>query len=242
VPAVRLSSDGAMASSLAQAVPAARVEPNRSYRVSWMGRLSRRSGAASSTGQVMLVSTCPDGDKLLARHTNTRGDAFSQFDLVGTTPAARCGLEVRLSLLTPAPAGMAADFTDIRLTFADKSTPSAQPTYPLEVRDVPQPVLRFTYSGSGKVQAYVTGRWWILAVLAPSSGRVTTLAVPGWIQGRNINLDYHAHHVGEETALYEQTGDTAFRDAALRWMVLAPEAWHYETRLRRPVTVRPIAS
>jgi hypothetical protein len=52
-----------------------------------------------------------------------------------------------------------------------------------------------------------------------------SLLLPAWIQGRNINLRYHEHHVQELDDLGRTMGCTVCITYGRRWLDVAPGEW-----------------
>lgn len=227
-PALRLSSTST-STTVYQDIPAASVRPSTRYRLSVKGALVRRGAVASSSLLTSLVATCPSGARMLARSQIRWTGAPNWIDVVGTTPTARCPLRVMLTAQYPA--ATTVDLAEISLAPAEVQGTSAVPRYPVSVLDHPTLDLALTYSGTGALQAYASGRWWTLTRLAAGNRARIDYRVPGWIQGRNINLRYHEHHVQELDVLARALGCAVCKTYGRRWLDVAPGEWPRLTSL-----------
>ena len=242
--ALRITSSGRSWEALSQDVPAAKVIPNAWYRLSWRARLIHTPNVNSTSGRVGLIALCPGAaPRILSENYAVRGDKFSGFDLLVRTPVARCGLRVEIYENDWTVKGSRVDYSTVSLSLPQYASPGVTPIYPLEVLAVRAPRVQVNYTGAGWLQMWSQGRWVTVGTLPKRStaSTITSVAVPGWGQGRNIHVGYHESHVAELTTLYSRTGSTLFQQTALRWLPLAPGKWILEQQLRQSVSALAVA-
>ena len=241
--AVRITTSGRSWEALTQDVPATKVIPNAWYRLSWRARLEHTPNVNSTSGRVGVIALCPgSAPRILTENYAVRGDRFSNFDMLVRTPAAKCGLRVEIYENDWKYKGSKIAYSAVSLSLPQYGSPSVRPIYPLEVLAVRAPGIQLNYTGAGWLQMWSEGRWFTVGTLPKrnTTSTITTVAVPGWAQGRNIHLGYHEAHVAELTALYKRTGSPLYQQTGLRWLPLAPKDWSLESPLRAlvsPVTI-----
>lgn len=145
----------------------------------------------------------------------------------GWHPPQRCALRFDVTVYPDRPTVLEIDAASLSL--AEPPTPSADPTgrYPLSVVEHPGVSVQLSYTGYGRLEAWADGRWVAIGTLNPTVRRsVARVAVPGWAQGRNINLVYHEHHVYELDWFVQNTdcGDLC-RRYGRHWLDHAPAEW-----------------
>lgn len=205
-----------------QLVPAARVTPGATYRLSFSARTAIPAGKAGTSGAWTIDAVCGTRVERLNAQATIRGYNWSTFDVTVTAPAARCGLLVVLYPLRPT-IGTSVLLRGITLAQVPPRPATGVPTLGLQVLADPHPLVSVTYTGSGVLQAWRRGRWVTLRSLWTTVRPVTlTAEIPPWAQGRNVNQDYDEIHVSELYFLGTQLPDLDLMARAKRWAPLAP--------------------
>ncbi len=227
--------------AVSQTVPASRLVPGTSYRLSWRGKVVIPEGVVGTSGRATAIAYCATGNLALGDSLITRSRTFSQFDLLLKPVPAGCSVRVTLYQADASVAGTQVVFDDVTLRAAQPLRSGVVPTYPLSVVDSPHAQVELSYTGTGELQAYDNGRWHKIASLGSAGPVSRTVTIPERFTGRNLHYGYHETHVGELVSLYRRTGIDTFLETARAWAPLAPSRGALFTDLRVDVYVPPTA-
>lgn len=217
--AVSITGNGRQSQTLGQVVPASRVVPGATYRLSWRGKVSVSRGGSATSGQTLVVASCPRGERVLGANDATRSRTFAGLDLVVTAPRQRCSLHVLLRHSDWRVAGSTVTYDDVTLTRVDPLAGSARVRWPISASAPARLTIR--YVGAGELQAYDNGRWWRIVGLNSAVPATATVVVPERWTGRNIHYGYHSEHVEQLLTLHRLLGEPLFLEYAQRWRGLA---------------------
>lgn len=223
---VAIKGNGTGWQSLGQIVPAAKVTPGATYRLSWLGRTAIPTNEDGASGKVVVVAQCPSGKHTIGENNITRAKALSQLDMLVKVPAEACALQVLLYQTDWTVTNTTVYYDNVTLTPMQSTAGAVAVNWPLEMQDAPTSKVTLTTTGVGELQAYMQGRWWTVAKLSSTSPKTVTVAVAEQFTGRNLHFGYHETHVDELLSIYRRTADPVFLNYAQRWRPLAPSKNH----------------
>ena len=114
--AVAITGNGTGSQTLGQTVPASKVTPGATYRLSWRGKTAYPPGVDGTSGRVVVVAICNGVKSTIAKHNVTRAHAFAQFDMLLKVPSKACSLQVQLYQADPAVTSTTVTYDDVTLT------------------------------------------------------------------------------------------------------------------------------
>lgn len=223
--AMTVSASGARP-GLGQLIPAARLVPGATYRLTFDGKESIPARQVGTSGSYVLNAQCPSGTVALRSEGTIRGYDWSTFNVAVTMPSTRCALLVGFYPTGHTP-GTTVQIRNVSLRRVQARPSAGVPDLPLRVLASPHPTIQLSYVGSGTVQVWREGRWVDVATLpATSTPSTVTVPVPAWAQGRTVNWGYDEIHVTELYVLGTELHDADLLAVARKWAPMAPSR-HY---------------
>ena len=220
---VRTTSSGKGWEAWGQDIPATRLVPGQSYRLTFRARLTVPAGKNGTSGRVTVAAVCSSGLATLFDYGALRGKAWSSFDFMVTMPkTAGCAMRLLFYQEDWHVVGSSLDVDDVSVETPPLISGGVKVPLPLSVIEEPSPLIEVTYTGSGWLGAWFAGHWYRLAYLPAATKGTVRAALPARFQGRNVNLGYDELHVREMYLIYQATGDATAKTYGVAWQPMAP--------------------
>lgn len=220
---LRLTATKTQTPGAGQRIPASRLTPGGTYRLTFRARTVIPKGQAGTSGRYSVTAACGSSTVALGSQGTIRGTTWAAYDVAVTLPRGRsCSMTVAFAPVSPI-SGSSLDVDAVSLSLTSAAPGVGRPRLPLSVLAVPRPQLAVTYTGAGTLQAWREGRW-VNAGRLPNAARsrTVTVDVPAWAQGRTVNWGYHEIHVAELFELGRLLSDPVLLGRGARWAPQAP--------------------
>ena len=144
---VRTTSSGKGWEAWGQDIPATRLVPGQSYRLTFRARLTVPAGKNGTSGRVTVAAVCSSGLATLFDYGALRGKAWSSFDFMVTMPkTAGCAMRLLFYQDDWHVVGSSLDVDDVSVETPPLISGGVKVPLPLSVIEEPSPLVEVTYT------------------------------------------------------------------------------------------------